>query len=91
MGVADKSIFIDQIKSGPVSVAIGSPRFKTIVEGNGKFDAVLFYGPLHIFNVPLEPKFRRVDSKDDQTLLLEVVFWPWLFHFSFHRQKYQAP
>jgi hypothetical protein len=70
MVIAPASLRIDEIVRGPIFVVEGSPDGIVAVDGNRISDLKIGDRGLHIADLALERKFRRVHPDHDQSVIL---------------------
>ena len=67
--MSNVSILIDKIKGWPITILIGFPCCKIIIECHWVGDTEFFYFIFDVFEFSLECKFRCMNTDDDQSLI----------------------
>src|SRR6516165_4213899 len=73
MVVPNAALCVDEVMRGPVPVVEGSPDGVVIVDSHGVIDFQIDYSVLHITDVLLEGKLRRMRANDNQSLILVLL------------------
>jgi hypothetical protein len=71
--VPSAALRVDEVVRGPVHVVEGAPDCVVIVDSHGVIDFQIDYGLLHITDVLLEGKFRRMYANNNQSMILVLL------------------